>query len=390
MRPAIIFTAITIGGVIFSGHGKRLSTTFSMSETKRYLFFFFIMILGIPFAYHRGIAFDVTFLNYVMNIVFFLILVSEIDSLKRLKSLIWTICFCTFMYSFFGYFYGSTYKGGRLQSVGYALDPNDTAFILISLFPLCLFYLLFNEGVFKRLFCLVAICSSVAVILLTGSRGGLLGLITVLTILLLTKIGGIKKSHKILFLVVIGGISFLMADKIDLERYMTLTDLESDYNMTGEEGRWKIWERGMTIAFDHPVIGVGVGCFPMAIGTMRFQEGLPLVKWNVAHNSYIEIAAEMGLVAFVIFIVMNVQSLLTFLRINRVEAISPNEAHELRALGGLMLLGFTGQLVTAFFLSQAYSYFFTLYFALATIIRRLEPKFMGGGGSDKTRVRIGA
>jgi len=48
------------------------------------------------------------------------------------------------------------------------------------------------------------------------------------------------------------------------------------------------------------------------------------------------------------------------------------ETSEMSALGGFMLLGFVGLLVSGFFLSQGYSILATLYFALAAVIGRLQ------------------
>jgi O-antigen ligase len=108
----------------------------------------------------------------------------------------------------------------------------------------------------------------------------------------------------------------------------------------------------------------------MALGYMRENLGLQAI-WQVTHNSFLQIGAEVGLIGFVVFILISLQSLLIFLRTSRRQATSA-ETEEIRILGGLMFLGFTGQLVAAVFLSQGYSIYFVLYFALAAVIRRLQ------------------
>ena len=367
-------TALMMLALIFNAKKQQFATAFSLIETRRYLLFFGIMIFGIPFAYHKGIAFESVLIGYLPNILFFLVLVSEVNSLEKLKKLIWVICLMTFIYSFFGgILFGGNFKGdaGRFQLYGGMFDANDTAYLLLTLFPLCLFYLFFNEGITKKIISIVAIISSIAVILLTGSRGGFLGLAVVLAIMLFTRIADIKKSNKIILILLMLGIYFFMADKIDIERYLSLTNISSDYNMTEEGGRIAIWEGGIKMAFAHPITGVGVECYPFVLYLGREQAAASYLGWQHTHNSFLQVAAEVGLIGFLFFVLLILQTLITFIRANGIKEKS-DDAREIKVLACLMLLGFTGQLVSAFFLTHGYSNYFTLYFALGVVIRRLQ------------------
>jgi len=42
--------------MVFGGRLKEISAVLSMAESKRYFLFFLIMIVGIPFAYHKRLA----------------------------------------------------------------------------------------------------------------------------------------------------------------------------------------------------------------------------------------------------------------------------------------------------------------------------------------------
>lgn len=381
IRPALVLTFLTLLAFIFSSNKQQISTVFSLSETKRYLLFYGIMIIGIPFAYHRGVAFEYVFTKYLPNILYFIILVAEINSLDKLKSLIWVICLLTFTYSFFGgIIFGGTSRTGRFELYGSMFDPNDTAYLLLTLFPLCLFYLLFDQGITKKIIGIVAIFSSIAVILLTGSRGGFLGLAAVLAILLFTRIVDINKSNKVFLILLMGAGYFFMADKIDIERFLSLTDVSSDYNMTEEGGRIAIWEGGLRMALAHPLTGVGVECYPFALYLDREGVNASYLGWQHTHNSFLQIAAEMGLIGFFIFILLILQTLITFLRASKI-TVKKGEACEIKVLAGLMLLGFVGQLVSGFFLTHGYSNYFTLYFALGAVIRRLQVELELGKAS---------
>src|SRR5882762_262510 len=174
LRPALVLTVLAVGAMVFGGRRQELSAALSRSESKRYLLFYIIMILGIPFAYHKRIAFQGVFESYLVNVLFFILLVSQITSLQRLKSLVWVICLSALMYSVFE---GILQNGGekRFAVVGNVFDPNDTAYVLLALFPLCLYFVRFDNGLLKRLVAVTAIFGAIATILQTGSRGGILG-----------------------------------------------------------------------------------------------------------------------------------------------------------------------------------------------------------------------
>ena len=135
----------------------------------------------------------------------------------------------------------------------------------------------------------------------------------------------------------------------------------------------ELWEAAIDLSFANPVTGVGVNCFPWAHFLARSAAGESYLRYHAVHNSYLQISAEMGLIGFGILMFIIVRSCSTFLRANRIQAQpETRETSEMSALGGLMLLGFAGLLVSGLFLSQGYSIFFTLYFALAAAMARLQ------------------
>jgi len=371
-RLALVLTVLAVGATVLGSRQQEISAALSTPESKRYWLFYLIMIIGIPFAYHRRIAFEAVFEIYAANMLFFLLLVSQVTSLRRLKSLVWIICLCTLLYSTFGGILQSS-DDIRLRIVGNMFDPNDTAYLLVSLFPLCLYFIRFDEGLLKRLVAVVAICGAVATILLTGSRGGMLAFGAVLLMIFLTKSVGIGTGSKMLLALVQASTWLFMGDRIDFERYLTLTDLSSDYNLSSQGGRLELWTAAIGLSFANPFTGVGVECFTWAHYLARVEIGDAYRRYHSVHNSFLQIAAEVGLIGFAIYFLIIVRSLLTFFRTSRIHPQSRSpEAGEISALSGYMLLGFVGLLVSGFFLSQGYSIFSTLYFALAAAIGRLQ------------------
>jgi len=386
-RPALVLTVLATGAMVLGGRLKEILAVLSLAESKRYLLLFLIMIVGIPFAYYKRAAFEGVFLSYVPNVLFFILLVHQVTSLQRLKSFVWVICLSTLMYSVVGgALQSKDFYDGRFQAVGNMFDPNDTAYVLLALFPLCIYFVRFDEGVLKKLVAVVAACSAFVIILLTGSRGGILGLGSVLLILLLTNASGIRRSRKLLLVVMLASAFLLMRDRIDVERYLTLIDVSSDYNVSRVGGRVELWERAIDLVLDNPITGVGVNCFEVAVARSRELAADSYTRWQVVHNSYLQVVSEVGLIGGGLFLLIVLRSFLTFLRVSRIGAQSQSpETKEISALAGLMLLGFAGLLVSGFFLSQGYSTFFTLYFALAAAIGRIQAAIGFRSSTDESK-----
>ena len=376
MHPALVATVLALGAFVFGGRQRELALALSMPESKRYLLFFALMILGIPFAQHHGQAFWGVFLGYSANVLFFFLLVSQVYSVERLTTVAWVICLSTLTYGVAGgVLQIPQFEGGRFSVVSGSFDPNDTAYVLVSLFPPCLYFVRYGEGLLKKLAAVAAVCCAIAVILLTGSRGGVVALGTVLALALVTRKGGIEKGYKLIFILMLAGTWLLLRDRIDVARYLSLSEVSGDYNVTDQGGRLSLWEAAIELALAHPVTGVGVDCFEYAYFLARQAAGDTYLHWHAVHNSFLELAAEVGLVGFAVFLAINARTFLTLYRVSNApqeQRSNSGDATRLGALAGLLLLGFTGQLVSGFFVTQGYSAFFTLYFAMAAAIGRVH------------------
>jgi len=365
-RPALVFTFITLFATLFD-KGLSLERILETSEGKKYTLLYCIMIFGIPFAYHRRLAFNGIFLAYLSNMLYFYLFIVHVDSIKKLKTTLFTLSVCALGYSMFAL---SNLRYSRL-SAGSMFDPNDIAYFFITILPISFIFVLKDERFLKKIIATVSIIISLAVTLMTGSRGGFVGLLAMLLLILLTNMGGLKRSYKITLITALMLIFFFYGYKIDMERYRTITNIESDYNITDEFGRIAIWKRGLGLTLSNPITGVGFRCFPMALGYERDAEGA-IPRWQTAHNSYLLIISELGLIGFTVFMSIIFSCLKNFAYWRKTE-ISSTKSHEVKTIGGFLQIAFIGSLVTAFFLSKAYSILFTLFFAISGAMRRLYP-----------------
>ncbi|MBI5236579.1 MAG: O-antigen ligase family protein [Deltaproteobacteria bacterium] len=366
-RPALVLTALMLLLIIFRYGGRLNASLLLAGEGKKYLLFYAVMLIGIPFAYHRRVAFDFIVFSYANNILFYFICVVMVDSLDRLKRVLLILTACALFYAFFTLTQG-TMSAGRFFTYGAMFDPNDIAYVLVSLFPLSFFYLLNGEGFFKKIIALCNVAASTAVILLTASRGGLLSL-SAASVAVFATGASIKKSYKAIFLatISIAAAVMLASGGLNVERYKTITSIGSDYNVTDEFGRFQIWERGLTLLIQNPFTGVGAYCFPNAIGYLRADIGA-IPKWQAPHNSYVEVAVETGVAGISLFLALTASSMRTFFTCSRARSCDG----QLRTIAALLIVAFVGHLTAAFFLTQAYSTLFTLFFAFSTILGGLS------------------
>ena len=200
-------------------------------------------------------------------------------------------------------------------------------------------------------------------VIITGSRGGIIGLICVAAFLILSDLLRIRFYQKVMILAPIAILMIVISQSSYMKRISTLGDLESDYNVTEEEGRLGIWKRGLRISLSNPILGVGVSCFPMAIGYNRAKEGV-LPKWQSAHNSFVQVLVETGYIGFWLYITVMIRCLRIFKRTSK-NALLNEFMPDVGLLSGLLYIAFFVNLICAFFLSQGYSILYTFFVTLS-------------------------
>lgn len=244
-------------------------------------------------------------------------------------------------------------SAGRLH-VSATHDPNDIALLFAVFLPVIVTEGIFGGALVRILAWPAAVCSVIG-IALAGSRGGLLALAAV---------GGhaILASKKyrwaMLPLLVAGGILVgLSADENLWARFSELRS-ESDYNFTAEEGRIAMWKHGLALMAQNPLMGVGIGQFAPGVGMTLGG------RYKAAHNSFIQIGAELGIPGLIAFCAL----LVAVARIGKSGASSPLLSIADQARHKALLVGLTGYCVGGFFLSQAYGSILHTFLALAAVM----------------------
>ncbi len=249
---------------------------------------------------------------------------------------------------------------GRLRDVAY-YDVNDLAMLIVSTLPLVLYLWRKPTRPWSRALLAAATVFLIVTLGKTGSRGGFLGFLAVGGYLLL-RLHGVPAWQRIGTVALLATLLVGLASDKYFDRIGTILRLRQDYNWSGksETGRMEVWKRGLGYMLAHPLLGVGAAAFPVAEGTLapealehqRYGQGF---KWSAAHNSFIQIGAELGVGGLILFIALLAAAFRTLARLRR--APFP----EIAVTAQIFTASLVAFVVTASFLSQAYSaYLYTL------------------------------
>jgi len=285
-------------------------------------------------------------LNFITNdllktLFFFLILIAVVTRVSEVEKVVWAVALSAFSLSV-SVLLGSS---STRMSASSTYDPNDLAFVLVSFMPIIYYFSLEKTGLRKILLSFVMILMLIA-ILATVSRGGFIGLIVIF--LVICRKQGKRLRSLIVPLIVLFVVFKIFAPATYWERISTIMNPTQDYNLSGQGGRIEIWQRGLTMMIKNPVTGVGIACFEEGEGRLHGESG---GKWMAAHNSFIQLGAEIGLVGLFLFVKLLSSSIrrLREFRVQNESGLLPNWLF----VGTEVAL--YAYITTGFFLSQAYS-----------------------------------
>lgn len=307
------------------------------------------IVASIPFSMWRGGSVD-ALINHLKLLLFIWIVIQGINSTNDIQKISWSYAFTLLALCLFSLL-APKLTAGRI-SVSGTYDSNDLALVMVMSVPI-LFYMMESHVGLKKLVLLVTLFLMTIVVLKTGSRGGLLALISVTGIILYRK--GIRYTAiriPVLIIILLVALSYTSSDMH--QRYSDFFAINEDYNNTSQGGRLEIWKRGLTLMVNHPLLGTGAGSYAVADGTTH-EWG----KWSAAHNSFIQIGVELGIIAL-IFQIKLIQISLQAVR-------RQVDGYPLQWLPKGVEVGLYGYCVGAFFLSWAFSSLFYFFIALSIV-----------------------
>jgi O-antigen ligase len=185
----------------------------------------------------------------------------------------------------------------RLSGFNSTYDANDVGVVLLVGLALS-FYTYQMSGAFGKIVSLFTIIGIGTTLAKTGSRGAFVGLVAfgLAALLLISSVSIVKR---VLFIAAVGIALAVASPEGYWEQMKTILSPKEDYNWTAETGRRELTKRGLKYLAAYPVFGLGIGNFPMAEATLaerakNWQPGDPGIPWVAPHNSFLQVATEMG------------------------------------------------------------------------------------------------
>ncbi len=302
-------------------------------------------------------------ISYTSFLAFFFITISIVDTRSRLRwvvlSGIGSIGLASAYVLRDWQLYHNLYAGYR---PGYVVgDPNYFTVNALLFMPVALLLLQQKQPRWQRLFCLGCLTFAVGAVLLSASRGGFLGLVASCLYFLL------KSRQRVRNLALACAALAVLSLPMEMSPVRRLFH-PSQSDQDAQQIRLALWDGGLKMIMAHPFFGVGLDNYPQEISRYADPAKVPKYEYirRVAHNSYMEIAAELGVPALFIFVGIIISSVFSLGRVRRASLKSNDEFLGRVALG--LQAGILGTAVALFFVSGEYQKMFWMAIFLTTCL----------------------
>ena len=238
---------------------------------------------------------------------------------------------------------------GVVRYEGFVFEPNTFALFQIFVIPILIFFVgVFRKPAVARFLFMLAILASIAVLVLSFSRGGFIALACLLALLVVVERGN---KPLLLFGFVLIAAGIMLFPGVYWERMRSMLDFggrgQSDFAILT---RLETMRTAFRLGLENPILGVGIDNF-------IYQSRHFIPYRLVVHNAFLQIFSELGFIACSVFlgiIAYNMAIIFRMMR-NRGDA-------EAAQLGRALLMQQVAILVSSLFIPIAYDMVF--WFAL--------------------------
>ena len=245
--------------------------------------------------------------------------------------------------------------GGRIK--GLFENSNDLALHLVTMIPIAVALGLSGRNPFKRLVYFGIAALMVGAVITSYSRGGFIGLVA-LTFVLVRRLGRknrVATTGALVFAVI---LFLAVAPATYSGRLSTIFNSAAD--LTGSSSqRTEVLKRSVWVALRYPLFGVGIG---------NFRHKSP--RNLETHNSYTQVAAELGIAAMVVYIMFLIHPIRR-MRLIENESYEHPERRSFYFLSVGLQASLVGFMFSSFFGSVAYQWYIYYLVAYAVCLHRL-------------------
>jgi O-antigen ligase len=296
-------------------------------------------------------------LRFVLNFVLFPIALVAITRKRDVAWLFGVFIAGALVTVVFGFLEGSTGNpadADRLEGAG--INPNQLGtYLVVAMVFAATFFTTQRWPPIARAAALAAGCLAAVGLFMTLSRGALVGLAAALLVAPFAVGRGRRAAALVLVVLTVAGTATWYAAIAPADAVDRITHPERG----GGSGREDLWRVGWRMVDDRPVLGVGAGNFGVSSVHYLLRPGSTqrdkyiVVRQTVAHNIYLTVLAELGIVGLTLFVFILSICLRCVLLAAREFAARGDPALEL--LARALFIALVGLLVADFFSSALYS-----------------------------------
>ena len=353
LKIAFVIAALYVNRVSFAYAPVRL---WSLPIARLAISFFVLMIASFAFSVYHTATFTSSYVA-VIYLITFAMLVKTTQTQKDIDNLLVGLAVAGAALAVWEIV---SFRGGRATITG--TNANDLAYSITTLLPIVL-VLRGRAWGWRRLTLTGLALLMCMAVLLTASRGGVVGVMVVLLAatffpLDLGKTGWLKRRNigKVLAVLglaaALGTVMFRFLPQETQERLLTLIHPSEDYNnsTTLNSSRRVIWTRDLRLAFERP-IGYGAGTATAVDGI--YGHG----QYRTAHNSVIQAFLELGALGLYLYLA---SYFVAWRDLGRISNARPRdgptaEGAKVALFARALRVSLLGNFAAGFFLSQAYS-----------------------------------
>lgn len=318
------------------------------------------VLLSVPFADDPVNSFN-AFVDFLKVVLMFIVMVNVIRTENRWKLLLLLLLIISCFLSASAL---RDYSAGlelvediRVTGrIGNMFDnPNDMALHLVTMVPISVGLLLSTRNRLLKVFGVSCAILMIGGIVVTFSRGGLVGLIFALGVL----VWKLRRRNSFLVIVatiVLGGAFIMFAPGGIASRFSTIFDQDEGSSVSARKDDLK---RSLLVTLRHPLFGIGIGNF-----ILRSNRAV------ATHNSYTQVSAEVGIAAMALYVLFIITPLKRLRSLERETMVDRKKSRYYYLAIGVQA-SIVGYMVCSFFASVAFLWYVYYLVALGVCLTRL-------------------
>jgi O-antigen ligase len=338
--------------------------------------------------------------QFLQSLFFFAIAAGLPVVVSHVRQSCYTLAFSGVLAALMSFKWSLDVSGRLALDGGSYADPNYFAMGLAAIVPFLWEMATTAESKLIKVFAWLSLGPVFLVLERAGSRAAMLAFAAMLLVWWL--ISPVQTKIVLIIVSAMGfGVAIATVPPYVRERYLTIFSSDSspkeESNVAESEDvdrlkadagsaaeRKRLLQESIDLTIEHPIVGVGPGCFQVAVFDEAKAKGIKHNVWMQTHNSYTELSSETGLPGLILLLCLlgaSFKNLSVVLKGARPAGEKPDRSAYTAAKS--LVLSLVVICVCIFFLAVVYDFTIFVWAGLTVALRRTyEEKRQSGANSE--------